>query len=168
MKQIKNLSELLVEDLRNLYAAEKTQVNALPTLTKNVHSQELRSELKNQADRKKTRVQNLEKAFSILNHKPVEEKNPVMSQIIDAGLNRIKNITETNISDAGVISTVQNANHYGIANYGTACAYARATGHDDVAKILHTILEEEKQADEHLSTISEGKVLTKTSPVRRG
>jgi ferritin-like metal-binding protein YciE len=168
MKQIKNLSELLVQDLRNLYSAEKIQVNSIPALTQSVHSQDLRTEMKNQLERKRTNVTKLEKAFGILKHKPAEESNPVMSQILDSGINKIRNIAENNTSDAGIIGTVQNANHFGITNYGTACAYARASGQEEVAKILHNILNEEKKSDTVLSELSEGKILPKAGSLKRG
>jgi ferritin-like metal-binding protein YciE len=166
MKQIKNLSELLVDDLRNLYSAEKAQLTNIPTISQNVNSPELRTELRAQLDKKKNRIERLEHAFSILNHKPAEEKNQIVNQMFETGLNRVKNTAEHQASDAGIISTLQNVNHYGITNYGTACAYAKATGHEEVANILHKILVDEKSSDEHLSKISEEKIISATP--RRG
>ncbi len=140
MKQIKNLSDLLVDDLRNLYSAEKTQVNSISAISQNVSSPDLRTELRSQLEQKKNRIGKIEQAFTMLNHKPGEESNHIINQIIESGLDRVKTIKEKTAAVAGIISTLQNVNHYGIANYGTACAYAKATGHEEVANILHKIL----------------------------
>ena len=58
--------------------------------------------------------------------------------------------------DACLIAAGQRAEHYEMAAYGTLVAWARAMGHAKAAELLQETLDEEKNADEKLSSLAEG------------
>ncbi|HEY7816965.1 MAG TPA: DUF892 family protein, partial [Vicinamibacteria bacterium] len=63
------------------------------------------------------------------------------------------------LKDAVLIANAQRVEHYEIAAYGTAIAWAKQLDLDDVADLLDESLEEESDADEKLTAIAEGGLL---------
>jgi ferritin-like metal-binding protein YciE len=78
--------------------------------------------------------------------------------IIDEGKEMIEDTDDKQLLDAGLIAAGQAAEHYEIARYGTLCAWAKAMGKQQVARLLHETLEEEKKADALLTKIAEESV----------
>jgi ferritin-like metal-binding protein YciE len=76
--------------------------------------------------------------------------------IIDEGKSVIEQDFEETTMDACLIAAGQRAEHYEIAAYGTLVAWARAMGHAEAAKLLEETLDEEKAADEKLTSLAEG------------
>jgi ferritin-like metal-binding protein YciE len=155
MSRIENLSDLLKENLKALYGSEKLQLDALPELVSKANDQQLKSALENHANFKKENIERIRLSFSILNELPTVEKNEVVESIIRQTSKTIKDTVKETITHNGIIDGVQQLNHYGIANYGTIAAQAKAIGLDNISQLLHRNLEQEKHTDSRLSGIAQ-------------
>jgi ferritin-like metal-binding protein YciE len=153
-----SLRELMIDELRDLYNAEKQLTKALPKLAKGATSPQLKKLLETHLDETEQQVQRLEEVFEMLDEKPKSKKCDGMEGIIEEGSNLLDEDFDGAILDAGIIAGAQRAEHYEIAAYGSVMAWAKVLGLRDVASLLDQTLEEEKAADEKLSALAERSV----------
>ncbi len=149
------LQQLMVEEMRDLYNAEKQLTRALPKMAKNVASDELRDLLETHLEETEQQIARLEEAFEKLGERPRGKHCDGMAGIVEEGNNLLQEDLEDAVLDAGIIAGAQRAEHYEIAAYGSVMAWAKALGHKDVAALLDETLEEEKAADKKLSDLAE-------------
>jgi ferritin-like metal-binding protein YciE len=149
------LQQLLVDELRDLYHAEKQLTKALPKLAKKVSSPELRDLLETHLDETEQQIGRLEEAFEMLGERPRGKHCDGMAGIVEEGNALLQEDFDNAVLDAGIIAGAQRAEHYEIAAYGSVMAWAKALGHRDIAALLDQTLEEEKAADKKLSTLAE-------------
>jgi ferritin-like metal-binding protein YciE len=149
------LSTLLLEELRDIYHAEKQLVKALPKLAKAATSPDLREALEGHLAETEEQVSRLERAFEMLDETPKTKVCEGMLGIVEEGAELIKENDKGAALDAGIIGAAQRSEHYEMATYGTIMAWAKALGHNDIAELLSSTLEEEKAADEKLSELAE-------------
>jgi len=141
------LKELFVDSLKDIYWAEKALLKALPKMAKNATTTNLVEGINNHIAETEEQVSRLEQVFEIIGKKAVAKKCEAMDGLIKEGQDIMESTEQGPVRDAGIIAASQKIEHYEIATYGTLCAFAKTLGMDDVADILHTTLEEEKQAD---------------------
>ena len=149
------LKSLLIDELRDIYHAERQLVRALPKLAKAATSPDLREALENHLGETEEQVSRLEQAFEMLSEAVKAKPCAGMQGIVEEGSDLIKESDKGAALDAGIIAGAQRAEHYEIAAYGSLMSWARALGHDDVAELLSASLEEEKAADEKLTELAE-------------
>ena len=149
------LQTLLVDELRDIYHAERQLVRALPKLAKAASSPELREALESHLTETEGHVTRLEQAFDILDEAAKTKTCAGMLGIVEEGSDLIKEKARGSALDAGIIAGAQRAEHYEIAAYGSVMAWARALGHGNVVELLSSTLEEEKAADARLSELAE-------------
>jgi len=149
------LRDALVDEVRDLYNAEKQLVKALPKIAKAAASDDLRSAIESHLEETNEQVSRLERVFELLDEKPRGKHCAGMAGIIEEGSETLQEDMEDAVMDACIIAAAQRAEHYEIAAYGTAVAWAEALGLSDVAAVLGETLEEEKAADEKLSALAE-------------
>jgi ferritin-like metal-binding protein YciE len=152
------LQQLMVDELRDLYHAEKQLTRALPKLAKNVASPELRELLETHLEETEHQITRLETAFEKLGERPRGKHCDGMAGIVEEGNALLQEDFEDAVMDAGIIAGAQRAEHYEIAAYGSVMAWAKALGHKDIAALLDETLEEEKAADKKLSALAERSV----------
>jgi ferritin-like metal-binding protein YciE len=152
------IRDLLIEEMRDLYDAEKQLVKALPKMVKAASSEELSEAFAGHLEQTKGHVQRLEQAFQMLDQTPRSKSCPGMKGLINEAQERIQGSGEGALADSAMICAAQKVEHYEIAGYGTLKAWAEELGLDDVAALLDQTLREEKEADQKLSTIA-GKVI---------
>jgi ferritin-like metal-binding protein YciE len=145
----------MVEEMRDLYHAEKQLTKALPKLAKKVSSPELRELLETHLDETEQQIGRLEEAFEKLGERPRGKYCDGMAGIVEEGNNLIQEDFDHAVLDAGIIAGAQRAEHYEIAAYGSVMAWAKVLGHRDIAALLDETLEEEKAADKKLSALAE-------------
>jgi ferritin-like metal-binding protein YciE len=150
-----NLREALVEEIRDLYNAEKQLVKALPKMAKGASSDELRDAFESHLEETEGHVTRLERVFELMEEKPRGKHCAGIAGIIEEGSEKLQEDMEDAVLDACLIASGQRAEHYEIAAYGTAIAWAEALELGDVAQVLRETLEEEKAADEKLTTLAE-------------
>jgi len=149
------LKSLLIDELRDIYHAERQLVRALPKLAKAATSSDLREALESHLAETEEQVSRVEQAFELLNEAAKTKTCAGMMGIVEEGSELIKEGDKGAALDAGIIAGAQRAEHYEMAAYGSLMAWARALGHDDVAELLSASLEEEKAADKKLTELAE-------------
>jgi ferritin-like metal-binding protein YciE len=156
MAEMSTLHDALVDEVRDLYHAEKQLVKALPTMAKAASSEELREAIESHLSETEGHVSRLEQVFALLDLKPRAKTCAGMAGIIEEGSEVVKsNNADGAVTDARIIAAAQRAEHYEMASYGTAAAWAESLGLDEVAALLRDTLDEEKAADETLTGLAE-------------
>ena len=145
---------LYVDELKDLFSAEKQLTKALPKMAKAAYSEDLRNGLEEHLEQTKGHVQRLEEIFAMLDEKAGGKKCVGMEGIIQEGAEVINGDFADDVKDAALISAAQRVEHYEIAAYGTVCAYAELLGESDQAALLRQTLEEEKETNEKLTELS--------------
>lgn len=149
------LQEKLVDEIRDLYHAEKQLTKALPKLVKAATHEDLREAIETHLDETREQVTRLEEVFSALGEKVRAKNCPGMAGIIEEGAALIQDCPDGAVLDAAIIAAAQRAEHYEIGAYGTCVAWARLLGLDEVVSLLEQTLEEEKLADKKLTALAE-------------
>jgi ferritin-like metal-binding protein YciE len=154
MSSINNLQELLIDELKDLYDAEKQLLNALPKLAKSATNVDLKQSFLNHLEETQNHVRRLETAFERLSALAPGKTCKTMQGLIEEGTGAISLHCPDAIRDARLIAAAQRVEHYEIAAYGTARSFAETAGENEVVDLLEYTLEEEKTADETLTEIS--------------
>ncbi len=149
------LRELFIDELKDIYWAEKALVKAMPKMAKNASSNELVQALEQHLKETENQVERLEKVFEAIGEKATGKKCEAMEGLIAEAEELMKSTEEGMVRDAAIISAAQKVEHYEIASYGTLCSMAKTLNEDEAAKLLYETLEEEKSTDEILTKVSE-------------
>jgi ferritin-like metal-binding protein YciE len=149
------LKELYIDELKDLYSAEKQLVKALPKMVKGAASDELRKGFEEHLEQTKGHVQRLEQIFEALGESPKGEKCKGMAGLIEEGSEVLDEDYEGNILDAALIGAAQRVEHYEIAGYATVRAMAESLGETEHVTLLKETLDEEKETDEKLTQLAE-------------
>jgi ferritin-like metal-binding protein YciE len=153
------LQEFFGEEIKDIYYAEKHIIKTLPKMMKAATSPELKQAFQEHLDVTKTQVLRLESVFELLGKKPQAKKCEAIEGITKEGESIIEETEEGSATrDVGLIMAAQKVEHYEIATYGALAQLATTLGNEEVAELLRTTLEEEKQADTMLSEIAENDV----------
>jgi ferritin-like metal-binding protein YciE len=159
MASIDSMNALLVDELRDIYDAEKRLTKAIPKLAKKATNDDLRSALAAHLKETEQQVQRLEQAFEHLGERAKAKPCAGMKGIIEEGDEHVgEDYDDDDLRDAVIIGSAQRVEHYEIAAYGTAIAHARLLEHEDVVELLEESLGEEKAADQKLTEIAESVV----------
>jgi ferritin-like metal-binding protein YciE len=153
--QNNTLRELYVEELRDIYDAEKQLIKALPKMAEAASSEELRSGFEEHLEQTKGHAQRLEQIFSALGEKPTGKKCKGMQGLVSEGSEVIDEDFDDDVKDAALISAAQRVEHYEIAAYGTVRTYASILDEQDAVSLLEKTLEEEKETDQKLTELAE-------------
>jgi len=156
--EMESLHELYVDELKDLYSAEKQIVKALPKMVKNATNPELKEAFSNHLDETEGHVQRLEKIFQMLGEKAGGKKCKGMEGLIEEAKELLEEDATEEVLDAGLISKAQHVEHYEMAGYGTVRTYAEQLGFADQARLLQQTLDEEGKANELLTQIAESSV----------
>jgi ferritin-like metal-binding protein YciE len=151
---VETMQELLIDELKDLYSAEKQIVRALPKLVKAASSPELQQALQSHLDETKGQVARLEKIGEAVGKKMTGKTCSGMKGVLEEGSEVLEDTEKGIVRDAALISAAQRVEHYEMAGYGSAREFARLLGHTEVAQLLEETLEEEKNADKKLSAIA--------------
>ena len=154
MAEITNLREAFLDELRDIYHAEKQLLKALPKMAKSASDVELRAALDTHLTETENQVSRLEQVFELVGVKPETRTCAGMAGIIEEGA-KVLSLESGPTLDAMIIAAAQRAEHYEIAAYGTVAAWAEGLGYSDAAELLRETLDEEKSADETLTGLAE-------------
>ena len=149
-----SMDELFVDELKDLYSAEKQITRALPKLVKAATSAELKKAFESHLVETNGQVTRLEKAFEILGKSPKGKTCVGMKGVLEEGSEVLEDTEKGEVRDAALISAAQRVEHYEMAGYGSARDFAKLLGQDEIAELLEETLEEEKAADKKLTSIS--------------
>ena len=147
--------ELFVDELKDIYSAEKQAVKAFPKLAKAVQSEELKQAMQDHLEQTKGQVERLDRIFEILEERSSGKTCAGMKGLVEEAQSQVEVIEKGPVLDCAMIGALQRIEHYEIAAYGTAATLAEAMGHDEVKELLGETLEEEKKTDERLTEVAQ-------------
>jgi ferritin-like metal-binding protein YciE len=151
--------QLFMDELKDIYWAEKNLVKSLPKMQKAATSEELANAIAEHVEATKGHVSRLEQVFEMLGAKAIAKKCPAMEGLIAEGQEVVSDTEEdTAVRDAGIIVCSQKIEHYEIAAYGSLRTLANRMGQSEIASLLEQTLEEEKETDQTLTQIAESSV----------
>jgi ferritin-like metal-binding protein YciE len=147
--------ELLIDELKDIYSAEKQAVRAYPALAKKVQSDELKEALQEHLEETKQQVERLERVFEILETRAGGKTCEGMKGLLDEASQHVEEIEQGPLLDAALIGALQRVEHYEIAAYGTVATLAEAMGQEEIQELLGETLDEEKATDEKLTEVAQ-------------
>ena len=154
----KDLNDLFLDTLKDIYFAEKHILKALPKMAKAAHSDKLRAAFEKHEGETEGHVERLEKVFDLLD-KPARSKTcDAIVGILDEGKEIMAEYKGTEALDAGLLAAAQAVEHYEIACYGTLKAWATKLGMTEAVRLLDETLQQEHKTDEALTTLALGTV----------
>ena len=155
MAETGTLHDAFLDELRDAYDAEKQLTKALPKMAKAASSPDLRKAFETHLEETRGQIDRLEQVFASLDEKVRGKHCDGIAGIIEEGKSIMEEDFDEATMDACLIAGGQRAEHYEMAAYGALVAWARAMGHSEAADLLQETLDEEKAADEKLSSLAE-------------
>jgi len=147
--------QFFLDELKDIYWAEKHLAKALPKLQKAATSKELAQAFEKHTQETQTHVQTIEKVFELLDEKASAKKCDAMEGLLEEADSIISDTDKgTAVRDAGLILAAQKVEHYEIATYGTLRTFAEKMGHQEVTSLLQQTLDNEKETDVALTEIA--------------
>jgi ferritin-like metal-binding protein YciE len=150
-----SINDMLLTFMQDVYYAERQILKALPKLAKASESEELKNALTHHRDETQGQVERLQKAFDALGKRARGQTCEAINGLIEEGEEIVEQFEQGPVRDAGILACAQAVEHYEMARYGTMVAWAKAIGTEDIARLMHETLEEEKQADAKLNQLAQ-------------
>ncbi len=154
MAQQETFRDLYLEQLRDLYNAESQLIKALPKMAKAATNEQLRGGFEEHLEQTRGHAQRLEQIFQALGEKPTGTKCKAMEGLVEEGSEAIDSDFEGAVKDADLIAAAQRVEHYEMAAYGTARAFAELLGESEAVNLLSETFDEEKETDAKLTELS--------------
>ena len=149
-----DLRSLYTGQLQYLLSTEKQIVEGLTSMIEHAEDTQLKQAFQSHKQETEVQVERLEKLIADLTGDADDKKDPITTALISSGVNIVRESSEGPVRDAGLLATAQKIEHYEIASYGAAKAWAATLGLTDHIAALEKTLEEEKHADHLLTTIA--------------
>jgi len=162
-KDIKNMDDLFVHTLRDIYYAEKQIVQALPEMIKKSNDPQLKQGFQTHLKESENHVKRLEKVFQLHGKEPQGVDCPAIDGIIEEAEDVAGEVADKTVLDAALIAAAQAVEHYEITRYGSLVAWAKQLGRNDCATLLQQNLDEEKATDKKLTAMAESRVNRKAA-----
>jgi len=150
-----SLEKLFLEELKDIYNAEKQILRALPRMAKAAESPELQQAFTKHLKETEGQVQRLEKIFQQLGQSARGKTCKGMQGLIEEGKEVMEKEGEGPVIDAALVASAQKVEHYEIASYGCLRTYAQLLGQDQAVELLQQTLAEEEAADKKLTELGE-------------
>jgi ferritin-like metal-binding protein YciE len=151
---VETMQELLIDELKDLYSAEKQIVRALPKLAKAATSPDLKQALTKHLEETEGQVTRLDRIAELVGKKLSGKTCVGMKGVLEEGSEVLKETGKGTVRDAAMIAAAQRVEHYEMAGYGSAREFAKMLGLAEVASLLEQTLEEEKAADKILTGVA--------------
>jgi ferritin-like metal-binding protein YciE len=150
----KNLNDLFLDTLKDIYYAEKQIYKSLPKMAKAAQSDDLRAAFEKHETETEGQIGRLEQIFELLGKAARGKKCDAIEGILDEGKEIMEEYEDTPALDAGLLAAAQAVEHYEISRYGTLKTWAGQLGMKDAVKLLDQTLAEEKKTDDALSKLA--------------
>jgi ferritin-like metal-binding protein YciE len=157
-KDIKNMEDLFVHTLRDIYYAENQIVRALPDMVQKASDPQLKQGFQTHLRETENHVKRLEQLFKMIDVQAKGIDCPAIDGIIEEANEVVAEVEKKPVLDAALIAAAQAVEHYEMTRYGTLISWARQLGRDDCATLLQQTLDEEKATDKKLTAMAEGQV----------
>ncbi len=150
------LNELFLDELKDIYWAEKHLTKALPKMRKAATSQELAAAFENHLAETEGQIKRIESVFELLGMAAKAKKCDAMEGLVKEAQSLMEELPKGSmVRDAGMIIAAQKVEHYEIAAYGSLVQLAKTMGKNNIANLLLATLNEEKNADQLLTQLAE-------------
>jgi ferritin-like metal-binding protein YciE len=156
--ELDSLQKLYVEELKDLYSAEKQIIQALPKMVKKATHPQLKAAFQEHLEVTQSQLARLDQIFEGLGKSPRGKKCKAMEGLIEEGKETMQEDMDDDVMDAALIAAAQRIEHYELAGYGTVRTYAQLLGEKDAAKLLQQTLDEEGDADKKLTQLAESSI----------
>ncbi len=160
--KIKNLDDLLTDELKDIYSLEQQLIKALPKMA-NAADGDLRNAFENHLVQTRIHADRVQAICDQLHINPKGKKCFGMAGIVKEGEQLIRADANPDSLKAALIAAAQRVEHYEIAAYGTARTHARQLGYISTVNLLEQTLAEEKQADQKLTNLAENNLNVKAA-----
>jgi ferritin-like metal-binding protein YciE len=157
-KDIKNMDDLFVHTLRDIYYAEKQIVKSLPEMIDKANNQQLKQGFQTHLRESENHVKRLEQIFQLLGKQAQGVDCPAIDGIIEEAEDVAGEVQDKTVLDAALIAAAQAVEHYEMTRYGTLIAWAKQMGRNDAVTLLNQTLEEEKATDKKLTQMAEANI----------
>jgi ferritin-like metal-binding protein YciE len=154
----KDLNDLFLDTLKDIYFAEKQILKALPKMAKAAQSDKLRAAFEKHEGETEGQVDRLEQVFKIIDAPARGKTCEAIKGILDEGKEIMEEYKGSEALDAGLLAAAQAVEHYEISRYGTLKQWAQQLGMKDAARLLDQTLQEEKKTDVALTSLAEAAV----------
>ena|ERR1051326_3333220 len=155
MPALNSLKDLLIDELRDLHSAESQLVKALPKMAKAASNEDLKAGFLEHLEQTKVHVDRLEQSLQRLEASAKGKTCHAMKGLVEEGTEAIEADAPDSVRDANLIGAAQRVEHYEIAAYGTARAFAETLGETDIAELLQETLDEEAETDKKLTSLAQ-------------
>lgn len=152
--KVMTMQDLLLDELKDIYSAEKQAVRIYPKLIKSAATAELKSAFQAHFEETKSQVERLDRVFQVLEKKPTGKSCEAMKGLLAEATEVLESSDAGPLRDAALIGAAQRVEHYEIAAYGTVISFSKALGQQEISGILAETLEEEKATDKKLTAAS--------------
>ncbi|MEO6445282.1 MAG: ferritin-like domain-containing protein [Gemmatimonadaceae bacterium] len=161
-----SLHDVLIEELKDIYSAERQLIKALPHMANAAATPELRDAFEHHLAETKEQLDRLDRAFVHLGGSPRGKVCRAMKGLIEEGTAVLEADGDDSVRDAALIGAAQRVEHYEMSAYGTARAHAELLGLGKVVELLSATMEEERAADEKLTRLAEDGINERALQVR--
>jgi ferritin-like metal-binding protein YciE len=151
---VKSVQDLFVQELRDIYHAERQITKALPRMVKAASTPELKQAFELHLEQTRGQIDRLDQVFEQLDLPKRAKKCEAMEGLLEEARSTMEEIEDEGVLDVGMIIGAQKVEHYEIAGYGSLVALARQLGHENVASLLAETLDEEKETDQKLNEVA--------------
>ena len=162
-KDIKNMNDLFVHTLRDIYYAEKQIVKALPDMIDKATNPELKQGFQSHLRQTENHVKRLEQVFQIIGQNAQGVDCPAIDGVIKEANEVAGEVEQKKVLDAALVAAAQAVEHYEMTRYGTLIAWANELGKRDCVPLLQQTLDEEKATDKKLTEMAESQVNRKAA-----
>jgi ferritin-like metal-binding protein YciE len=154
VSELATIKDLLEEEIKDLYSAEKQLTKAIPKMAKGSNNEELSAAFEAHLKETERQIDRLEQVAKLLGTTTSGKKCKGMEGVIAEGAEALDEDGDEHVLDLGIIGAGSRVEHYEIAGYTTAINLAKQLGEDEVAELLSANLKEEQAADEKLRSIA--------------
>jgi ferritin-like metal-binding protein YciE len=154
MMAAKNMQDLLIEELRDIYHAEKQITRALPKMARAASNEQLKQAFTQHLEETQGQIERLEQVFEKLDTRTRGKHCHAMEGLIEEAKEIMEMGLAPELQDVALIAAAQKVEHYEIAGYGTLVALAQASGFSEAAQLLQETLDEEKKTDQLLNKLA--------------
>jgi ferritin-like metal-binding protein YciE len=162
-KDIKNMNDLFVHTLRDIYYAEKQIVKALPDMAEKASDPALKQGFQTHLRETENHIKRLEQVFQVIGQKASGVDCPAIDGIIKEANEVAGEVEDKSVLDAALVAAAQAVEHYEMTRYGTLIAWSNQLGYRDAVGLLQQTLDEEKATDKKLTSLAESKVNRKAA-----
>jgi ferritin-like metal-binding protein YciE len=155
MSELATIKDLLEDEIKDLYSAEKQLTKAIPKMAKGSNNEELSAAFQAHLKETEGQIQRLEQVAKLLDTTPTGKKCKGMEGVIEEGAEALEEDGDEHVLDLGIIGAGSRVEHYEMAGYTTAINLAKQLGNDEVVALLTQNLKEEQAADEKLRKIGQ-------------